>query len=317
MIQGISQRMVRTAAVCALVLGAMGLVAATSTQAHARTYVDQLTSNAVYVNCDMPTAEHSKIVSIEQSAPFAGETAFTKASWAAVGDTNRIKIKDLKPGRFYEFRITYTFTDSSGTTTSEWNVSGKTVPTKPTQVKLADQLYGSKKLRVSFKTSVCDGYTVKLDPVKSGLSTRTITEDFDSDKTRVIKSAYKTASQNTAYLTSVRTWVEDDKGKRYYSAWSTKVRLLPQPVLNKVKAVSGGMRLYWNKISGATSYTLYTSTTKGSWSKVGTYKGTQKVVKSIKGRAFQKKRTYYALVVANYGSTSKSPKVLYTGFRKN
>ncbi|MDO4502715.1 MAG: hypothetical protein Q4D06_05970 [Coriobacteriia bacterium] len=316
MVTSISQRAARIAAVFALVLGAAGLVAATSGQAQAVTYVDGLTTSSITVNCDLSAYNQVRVDYVEASAQYADDSTYKKRSWEIVPNSNRVKVKGLAAGVYYGIRIhySYNFSDDGTWYDGTWSTFAKTVPNKPTKVKIADQLYATKKLSVSFKTGACDGYTVKLDPVKKGLSNKYIKSDYGVLKTGYATTTYASASQNTAYYATVRTWVKDDNNKKYYSAWSTKIRLLPQPVLTKAKSIKGGIRIYWNKVSGASSYTLYTSTTRGNWSKVGTFKSTYKNLKTVKGRSIKVGKTYYAMVVANYGSKYKSPKALCRGF---
>ena len=320
MIRTVTQHAMRLLAACALVLAATAVVAGTATQAHATETVSADKSSITILPSAVSGDYQVGVDYVEAAAAYASDSTYKVRDFEIV-EGNKVMVKGLASGYYYNIRVHYKYNLSAGGTVLNgiWTAYGKTVAPKPTSVKIYDILYNTKKLSISFKTKACDGYTVKLDPAKSGMSNKYIRNDYGCNEYKTISTAYISASLNTAYYVSVRTYAEDDAGIKHYSDWSTKVKVIPQPVLTNAKAVKGGIRIYWNKISGASSYTLYTSTSssKSSFSKVGTYKSNYKTLKTIKGKRVTTGKTYYGMVRANgsyNGKSFYSPKNWYRSF---
>ena len=87
-------------------------------------------------------------------------------------------------------------------------------------------------------------------------------------------------------------------GKDYYSTASRSLLTATKPVAPVVKSVSAGKKsvtLKWNKVAGATGYTVYYSTKKNSGFKP--VKATTKTYRTVKN--LKSGKTYYVKVVAN------------------
>lgn len=87
-------------------------------------------------------------------------------------------------------------------------------------------------------------------------------------------------------------------GKDYYSTASRSLLTATKPVAPVVKSVSTGKKsvtLKWNKVAGATGYTVYYSTKKNSGFKP--VKATTKTYRTVKN--LKSGKTYYVKVVAN------------------
>ncbi len=105
--------------------------------------------------------------------------------------------------------------------------------------------------------------------------------------------------KNAAYKVRIRSYLTyyDANGNLQY-VWSSPATktFVPRAVIKRGKAIGGGKaKIYWNKVSGAKSYTLYISSNNGkSFKKVGTTKKTSMNTKTLK-----KYKNYYVYVQAN------------------
>lgn len=97
-------------------------------------------------------------------------------------------------------------------------------------------------------------------------------------------------------------------GNRRYGVWSTKKLVVPQPKMY-VPTLASGMRLNvkWKKVSGATSYIIYGSTSKTSgYKKIATVSSSKSsyVVSKILGKKLVKNKKYYIKVRAVRSGTN-------------
>lgn len=115
-----------------------------------------------------------------------------------------------------------------------------------------------------------------------------------------------------------------------WCAWSPKVLIVPLiGVAGSMKHSQAGdmkVKLSWSKVTGATDYLVYLSTSgKGGWKKVATVKGTAKsrsvVLSSFNGKKFVKYQNYYYKVIARrkmngkyYSSNGNAADFFVNGF---
>lgn len=116
-----------------------------------------------------------------------------------------------------------------------------------------------------------------------------------SFKTAYRSKDFKLSSvKNKGFTFQVRAYKDID-GKSIYGPWSGKKVVIPQPRVILKKKGNSQMQLSWKKVSGASSYTIYRSTSS--------YRGFKKVktVKTTKylDKGLERAKTYYYYVVAN------------------
>ena len=100
--------------------------------------------------------------------------------------------------------------------------------------------------------------------------------------------------KNQGFTFQVRTYRDID-GKTIYGPWSSKKAVVAQPRLKLKQSGSRSIQLSWQKIKGATSYTIYRSTSASTgFKKIKTVTGTKYTDKGLNS-----KKTYYYYVVAN------------------
>ena len=101
-----------------------------------------------------------------------------------------------------------------------------------------------------------------------------------------------------AFKIKVRAYTYTDAGEKLYGPYSKEKVIVPRATITS-KALtsksSSNVKVKWQKVSGAKSYTVYVSTKKTSgYKKKGTVKGTSFVIKNNK-----RYTDYYVYVVAN------------------
>lgn len=223
-------------------------------------------------------------------------------------ETN-IKITGLKPGTKYSVRLI----------PCQGEVTGRI--TNGIVVTLPDKLYGLKEYEwwASFKKIVitwdqlsgADGYEAVLynskgKKIDQTTATNSITTFYGvKDKFCKVK---------------VRAYVTFNK-KKYYSAWKT-IYCVQQPKVKKCKVSGKKLNVSWNKVTGATGYKVYVSTTDGkNFKKVTTLgkNATSYSLSKFKGKKISSKKTYYVYVeaVCNKGKTKNDSGALFYWNSKN
>ena len=214
-----------------------------------------------------------------------------------VGKTasNTYVINNLKAGSTYKYKVYpersaggYTAAASYGTTVSD-------VKTVPANVKNIITDYGYKNIK---KASVqweraenANGYEIALYTLKNKKigSTKVLNYNTNSYTFSNIKKEF--------YKVKVRAYIQLKTGKKY-SSWSTSYIAI-QPEVEGKKSGSG-IKASWDKINGATNYTVYISSKRSSgYKKVTTTKSTKTMIKKYGSSKLRKGRTYYIYVVAN------------------
>lgn len=214
-----------------------------------------------------------------------------------VGKTasNTYVINNLKAGSTYKYKVypersagSYTAAASYGTTVSD-------VKTVPANVKNIITDYGYKNIK---KASVqweraenANGYEIALYTLKNKKigSTKVLNYNTNSYTFSNIKKEF--------YKVKVRAYIQLKTGKKY-SSWSTSYIAIQPEVEGKKSGT--GIKASWDKINGATNYTVYISSKRSSgYKKVTTTKSTKTLIKKYGSSKLRKGRTYYIYVVAN------------------
>lgn len=108
-----------------------------------------------------------------------------------------------------------------------------------------------------------------------------------------------TKMKKQGFKFKVRAFVYDAVGNKVFGAWSAEKVIIPRATISKANLVSNNknkVKIKFNKISGAKSYTIYLSTNGGTkFKKVGTTKSTTYTI----SKSFTRYKNYYVYVAAN------------------
>ena len=114
-------------------------------------------------------------------------------------------------------------------------------------------------------------------------------------------------STNRCYNLYVRGYITIN-GARRYGVWSNKKLIVPQPKLyNLALASNNRINVKWRKVSGATSYIIYGSTSSGSgYRKIATVSSSKSnyIVSKVLGKSLVKYKNYYFKVRAVRSGTN-------------
>ncbi len=90
---------------------------------------------------------------------------------------------------------------------------------------------------------------------------------------KTTKYLHKITQNNSSYIYSIRS--EDETGvyKSGYDSTGASNTFLSAPVLTKTKNTVNGIRIYWNKVEGASKYKVFVKD-GSSWKAIGTTKST-------------------------------------------
>ena len=215
----------------------------------------------------------------------------------------------LKPGTKYYVSISYKETFGEGIVPFVVDSEVITNPGQVKGVKLNEWSAGLKKATVLWtEQSAAAGYEYKLKDasgkvVESGDAKGPYAVTFDVKNDRV-------------YSLTVRAYAnrDDDKvansgdEKKIYGKWSKEAYLVPMPEVKKGSASSSGLKFSWQKVAGATNYTIYASTSaKKGFKKIATTKNTSYTIKKLDGK-INTEKNYYVYVIANKKSGSTTIK---------
>ncbi|MCI8326907.1 MAG: fibronectin type III domain-containing protein [Lachnospiraceae bacterium] len=253
-------------------------------------------------------------ISLSWAAPSSGNTESYLVAYVKAGSS---KVKYSKPIKTTSYKI------SGLSKNAEYDVA--VIPTRTMPTNRAESVWGQ----------IAEKYNVPVTPQKA--SSVKVTSFYDSQgkvylKTNTMKSAdgyqyelytaygkakkiktftvnsrypensikHKELKKNNFYKVKVRAFCKDSNGKKYYAPWSSYVYTSRQPAMNKTyQRVSGGIKIKWKKINGASRYVVYVSTKlNGKYNKVTTVKGTTAQVKKCGKSKLKSGKKYYVYVVA-------------------
>lgn len=193
-----------------------------------------------------------------------------------------------------------------------------TTPGKPT-ILITDRdprkKIGSKKnssyntLEVSYPyASNANGYEVYIYNSK-GKKIKTTKNAKTYSTSTVVKNVKTT---DTVYV-QVRPYTLINGSKKYGDA-SNKVLSVGAPTAKVAKSGSG-VKISWNKVTGAKKYEIYMSTTNKNYKKIKTVSSSKKsvVITKFKGKKLKKYQTYYFYVkaVGKYGKKTAKSDIFY------
>ena len=220
------------------------------------------------------------------------------ANWTLVGKTTATSFadKDVKNDSTY----TYTVKAYYSLYTSSFNYSGKSARyiTSPT-VTITNNISG-----VSLTWDKVSGASSYYVYRKAGNAT-SWTKIATVTKTNYVDTTVKSG---TVYTYTVKAYASKTLSGCNMTGWKTY--FLSSPKLVSVLSYSNGVNIRWEKVTGATWYAVYRKGTTGSWTRVGTTTGNNKVT-YIDATAEKGKRYTYT-VRACYGNYMSS---YYTGER--
>lgn len=192
---------------------------------------------------------------------------------ATVKDKTSITISKLKKNKNYIVKIVPFNISPSGYRADGFertNSAIRTIPGKVAGLNVTAWNYGSANISVAWtaKDNV-DGYQVKFYN-ESNKCVKTI-------NTASTTAAYTKAGANTFYKVRIRPYLTINGKKKYGAFNTTPVYAVSQPQLTAFTQAPGKLTLAWNPVAGATSYSIYVTTTNpntpSSYSKVATVDG--------------------------------------------
>lgn len=212
----------------------------------------------------------------------------------------------LVPGSSYGIVVEPVRTSASGFAASTnvsalYNVyTSKNAPGKPSTSDFTLSIPSVSSKTVSFLAAdlsrQADGYEVEVYKVKGGKKVKTLSA---SNGVRTNSMSF---SKNTPYKYRVRYYVVND-GKNTYGEWSGFRYFHRQSVSGKKKwntaSKNAKVKLTWSKVTGATGYSVYVSTSKnGKYKKVKTLGKNSKgfTITKIGKKKLQKNKSYYIKV---------------------
>ncbi len=205
------------------------------------------------------------------------------SSWKKLGTVGKSETsyvdKTAKSGTKY----TYTVKATVNGITTKYDETGLTITCLATP-------------KISSIKNAASGISIKWAEVKGAkkytVYRKTDTAKYFTEVGSTTKTSFvdKTAKSGVTY-----TYVVEVYNKGYISASSAESTMmrLATPTVSKVTASTGKVTVTFGEVTGATSYTVYRKTAKGSWKAVGSTTSTKYVDKTAK-----KGTTYYYAVRA-------------------
>ncbi len=188
------------------------------------------------------------------------------SSWTLLGKSKTTSFTDktAKSGKTYTYTVkaesAYKIDSYSGVEYSKYNKTGISIKFLSVP-KISAVASATSGLKVTWnKVTGAKGYYVyrKTSDGWNRLGTTSSTSFVD-----------KTAKNNTAYTYTVRAYYGKTASSFYSSGKSGTY--LKAPVISKLANTNTGITIQWNKVSGATVYTVYRKTT-GDWTNLGNTK---------------------------------------------
>lgn len=176
-------------------------------------------------------------------------------------------------------------------TLSSWDIN--LIPAKVGNVHIANYWGSLKEVNVEWDGSLfADGYQIQVykNNAKKAMSNVKTSSKYVYIKNINNKSFYKVRVR--AYTTV--------NGQVKYGDWSSYTWFAQQTNVDLKFVSSKKLKVSWNKVKGATSYTVYMSTSKNTnYKKVKTLKKRSYTVTKFKKKKLSIKKRYYVYVVAN------------------
>ncbi len=241
-------------------------------------------------------------------APSAGATGYEVSIYAngaytplAVIGTNSALIPNLAENTSYKFRVRSFAQNAGGTVYSSMhdNTYGthKTTPAKIPMIAVTSIYSNINNITIDYTRVNADGYEIQVY----------------NNKGKLANHGYSTFSYNTKlkkgifYKYRVRPYVNIGTGKAF-GPWSN-YNFFGVPTKSTGKVSGRKIRYTWNKVAGATKYTVYISASSSStgYKKVKSLKSNKRSITITKcgKKKLKKGKTYYVKVVVR-GKSGKT-----------
>ncbi|MCD8123890.1 MAG: fibronectin type III domain-containing protein [Lachnospiraceae bacterium] len=278
--------------------------------ASAPTSVSQTSATTTSITISWPTVSgaNSYLVKYYPSGS-SSSSALSKTT-----TSNKVKITGLsKNTKYYFYVYAQCVSSTTGyTATTSGSAYSSALPVLPTKVTGVTWRYDW--LNINSASFSCNerasaegyqyyiySYSNTSKKIKSGTTTSYSSITVKSSKLK----------QNKFYAIKIRAYITID-GVKKYGEWSSLTYFGSQPKTVKITKSSGKLKMSWSKVSGATSYTIYVSTSKPSdtsdMTKVKTTTKTSYTLTKLKKKKISKSKTYYVMVIANRKVGSKTYK---------
>lgn len=225
--------------------------------------------------------------SINGNATFLGETTGTTYA-----------LKGINASTIYTIYVYAVRSSATGSAISSgkyiFSSNINLIPTKMEKPKATLYYNSSKQIKFEWASKdYADGYQIqvyKYNGKKAVISTITTGNYYYATK----------LGASVFYKVRMRAYTTIN-GKTQYGAWSD-YNYVGQQIKPKLKysKSTNKLKISWSKMKGASSYTVYMSTSKnGGYKKVATTKKATYTVSKFRKKKLTTKKTYYVYVVAN------------------
>lgn len=119
------------------------------------------------------------------------------------------------------------------------------------------------------------------------LNSTNISLGFVDNDTKFAMQVSNKKLRNQAYKVRMRAYtINTETGAKEYSDWTADKTIVPMPKISVKRAGNGKIKIKWNKVAGAKSYTVYKATAKnkkfGKFKKAKTVTGTSCTISGFK-----------------------------------
>ena len=213
--------------------------------------------------------------------------------------TNSVQITGLKKNSRYNIKIYSYRMTSSGYKAGNYYTNKNNLNVLPTKVTGVENTKFYTSINVAYfewnQSTSGDGYQYYI---YDNSNKKILSGSTSSSSLRVESNKLK---KNQFYRIKVRGYVTLANNQVKYGAWSDVVYFVKSPDQKvSVKQSGKNIKVSWNKVTGATNYTVYVSNKPNSgYKKVGTVKKTSTTIKKYGKSSLKKGKTYYVRIVAN------------------
>ena len=224
-------------------------------------------------------------------------------AWSKVATTSKTSYTYTKAESNKIYYMTVKAVDSTGTIVSDCNETGLKIRflSQPVLSKISNTTSGVK--LTWNKVTGATEYQILAKTSKSGSWKKvTTTSETSYTYTNVESGKYCYMTVKAVKGTTAST----------YDTTGLNIRFLSRPTLSKIATTSNGVKLTWNKVTGATEYQVLAKTSKsGTWKKVATTSSTSYTYKAESGKyCYMTVKAVNGSSVSTYNSTGLNVKFL-------
>ena len=273
------------------------------------------TTNSATVRWDAPSSSYYEVT---QYRVYVGTDYQNTVLWRSFpAGTTSCTITGLPSGVKKYVKVEYTYRSKGSTSSNTYtSIAGsaydvKTLPGKVTGVKQDRWYYFALSFYATWnKIDSANGYeyVVRTNTgkvFKKGSTSSAYSNSFSVNK----------INNQVIYTVQVRAYTNIN-GRKYYGEWSDPGYFFTQPRVSSLKVANNKLTVKWKKVSGATGYNIYVSTSPRSGYKkvksVGKSKSSATITK-FKGKKISAKKRYYVYVATKkkVGKTTYTSGKLY------